>query len=283
MRIIKPSVEVISFGESPFGIQRPAATFEGILDTLTATPYMAYSTRRLSSTYTGFCMRVRNTITTTVYDLPFGSDGWVDVSALTQAQLHEVQIWYDQSGNARNGVQLGGNPLSVVRFGGAPSSRHSVALHSTTVRYINLGDLSALTAGEMHYVTKAFADPSSAGTGRAWTLGTSGESEHIPFTDGNIYDDFGSTTRVGRDPDETSLANWHLYTHWSASADRAIYLNGASFYETATNTVGFPASSYLNGDSDGRDAAEFILFSETLSSPDRSALFTDVGTAFSLF
>lgn len=251
-----------------------------LLDTFAVSPYLAYSTRKLKSSAT-YAMRVRNTITTTVYEIPFGGDGFADFSALNSAQLHEVQIWYDQSGNGRDGIQLSGNPLSVLGFN-LIDSKPAIQLYSTSVRYVNLGDLSALTAGEMHYVAKCGADPAPS-TGRSWNLGAGGGLEHIPYLDGTIYDNFGSTSRPSMGNPATSLANWHLYSIYSTTNDRQLYLNGTSVYSDTSNTVGFPASSFINGNTDGRDAAELILFSQKLGTTDRDALFSDINTAFTLY
>lgn len=74
------------------------------LDSITAA--VAYSVRKLSSTYTGDCMLVRRVSDGVTQSIGFGSDGLINDSALSTfsggSEL-TVQVWYDQG---PNGVDL---------------------------------------------------------------------------------------------------------------------------------------------------------------------------------
>ena len=64
----------------------------------------AYSLRKISSTYTGNCVRVRRSSDSQTQDIGFSGDS-VDTSAISTfcgGGNGYVVIWYDQSGNGRN-------------------------------------------------------------------------------------------------------------------------------------------------------------------------------------
>lgn len=76
---------------------------------------VAYSFRKLSSAYTGNCIRVRRSSDNTTQDIGFASNGDLDTIALkvfTGTDDGFVSIWYDQSGN--------GSDLSQVTASGQP-------------------------------------------------------------------------------------------------------------------------------------------------------------------
>jgi hypothetical protein len=79
----------------------------GLLDTY-GSAAAAYSVRRLSSTYTGPCMRVREDGTNTETDIGFNSAGNLDVLAIRDhcgSNNGFIRYWYDQSGNANDAGQ----------------------------------------------------------------------------------------------------------------------------------------------------------------------------------
>lgn len=68
----------------------------------------AYSLRKLRSTYTSDCIRVRRSSDNTEQDIGFTSFNILDTSALTTfcgSGNGFVTTWYDQSGNSRNATQ----------------------------------------------------------------------------------------------------------------------------------------------------------------------------------
>lgn len=79
--------------------------FTGLLDTYTGAA-AAYSVRRLSSSYTGACMRVREDGTNTETDIGFDSNGDLDTAAIAThcgANNGFVRKWYDQSQSGGTG------------------------------------------------------------------------------------------------------------------------------------------------------------------------------------
>lgn len=80
-------------------------------------PVLAFSLRKINSSYTGACIRVqRSTPDTTQQDIGFGSDGWLDEAALASfvgSGNGTVVTWYDQSGNGWNATNTLNNPRIV--------------------------------------------------------------------------------------------------------------------------------------------------------------------------
>ena len=69
---------------------------------------VAYSLRKLSTSYAGFAIQVRRSNDNAIQNIGFGGNGDLDIAALTSfvgANNAFVTIWYDQSGNARNLTQ----------------------------------------------------------------------------------------------------------------------------------------------------------------------------------
>lgn len=87
-----------------FGSNSVAPTY--LLDTNPGSQ-LAISFRRLSSSYTGNCIRVRRSSDNTEQNIGFAG-GYLDTSALSAfcgAGNGYITIWYDQSGNGKNSAQ----------------------------------------------------------------------------------------------------------------------------------------------------------------------------------
>ena len=81
--------------------------FIGLLDDYSGAE-VAYSVRRLSGTYTGSAMRIREDGTDTELDIGFDASGDLDTAAIaTHCGVNNgyVSKWYDQSGNANDAAQ----------------------------------------------------------------------------------------------------------------------------------------------------------------------------------
>lgn len=161
-----------------------------------------------------------------------------------------VSAWADQSGNGRHATQttaadqpafraagdargIGGN--ASVDFDGASDS-------------LGFADVfSALATGaEIFFVGRLDLDPPTITTKTGlWTFGSSAESTHLPFTDGVVYDNFGSTARKAAGNPTPSLASPFLYGVKSVANEWTARVNGAQLYTTATSTVGWSATPNL--------------------------------------
>ena len=81
-----------------------------LLDSFGANVLVAYSFRKLSSSYTGSAIRVRETAFNTETDIGFDANGNLDTTALLAhcsfpGASGYITKWYDQAGNNRDGVQ----------------------------------------------------------------------------------------------------------------------------------------------------------------------------------
>jgi hypothetical protein len=90
------------------GRQRFGGGFVGLLD-LYPSASVAFSLRRLSSTYTGNSIRVRRASDNSEQNIGFDALGNLDTTALAtfcSGTDGFVTTWYDQSGNGRNATQI---------------------------------------------------------------------------------------------------------------------------------------------------------------------------------
>ncbi|WP_338644951.1 arabinofuranosidase catalytic domain-containing protein [Flavobacterium sp. KS-LB2] len=106
------------------------ATLEGYaqntLDVLgmdnTTPATVAYSLRKLSTSYSGDAIQVRRSTDNTTQDIGFDGNGDLDTAALLTfvgANNGFVTIWYDQSGNARNLIKTDNNIQPQIVFNGS--------------------------------------------------------------------------------------------------------------------------------------------------------------------
>lgn len=76
-----------------------------VLDNISVLPTVAYSVRRLSKTYHGFCMRVRRSSDNAQLDIGFDVNGDLDTTYMKNfvgASTGFVAIWYDQTNSGRH-------------------------------------------------------------------------------------------------------------------------------------------------------------------------------------
>lgn len=121
-----------------------------------------------------------------------------------------------------------------------------------------LGDLSALTQGEIFVVLKLANDPPSADTktGFMKTTGNGIATTHYRWTDGVVYDSFGTSVRKTVGSITPNLALPHVYNSRSQAGEWTLEINGVQEFTTATNTVNFGNASFT---SFGRDGATYFL------------------------
>ncbi len=210
---------------------------------------------------------------------------------------HSVAGWQDQSpAGTRHYTQatdvlltphlyLGG-AFPVVRFshlggdlGGGPLGEH-----------LNGPDMSGLTAGEIFIVVKTAAYPSGGSAGGSfWSNSTGGDSLY-PYSDGNIYESWGSITRAGPLTPGVPLNVFRLYNVVMTAANALIFLDGTNIYTyTASSAVGFGSVSKLGraenpgaGNTFSGDIAEVVQYSAQCSAPDKATTKAYLATKYSL-
>jgi hypothetical protein len=122
--------------------------------------------------------------------------------------------------NAQNG-------LSAAQFDGV--ARHLVSSLAFT----------GVAAATAFLVVKCDADPGVSGKTGLWQYGV-GLATHFPFTDGVVYDDFGTGARKTTGNPAASLAQWNVYEVTSKENGWTDWVNGAQHHTTGTNAVAWP-------------------------------------------
>lgn len=258
-----------------FGTVASGGAATGLIDLVSTPAKFAYSFRLLSSSYAGACAKVRASGSSDPYtDIEF-VDGWFDVAAAQAVSATVEILFYDQSGNGYTQSKRVGQLLPIVAYN---SLNSTPSVNWVSGGYQDIGDMSALTSGELFRVIKWATDPPSGGNIQKFGA----TDDYIPYSDGTIYDGTGSTTRKTTVNPATSMANWCLYSTYSAPSDWANYLNGTQLYTTASNTVAYdatPSTFFANGE---LSSAEAILFTGKLSAGDRATVFSNISTAYNL-
>jgi hypothetical protein len=161
-------------------------TFETLLlDTIPSN--IAYSVRKLSSSYSGSCMRVRRDSDDTETDIGF-VDGWLDEAAIASfcgASNGYVSIMYDQSGNGRDASEQSDNDarepqiydgVSVFQSNGKPTLKR--VINNTNLWWSDLTDYTTVTIFSVARFSangQCIYDGISAATRHSWEVSGSDE------------------------------------------------------------------------------------------------------------
>jgi len=101
---------------------------------------IAYSLRKLSNTYNGYCVKVRRSSDNTTQNVGFNSDGIIDISSLLSfvgTGNGYVDTLYDQSGNGNNITQsiLASQP-QIVNAGSLYTCGNHYSIYCNTGAYM---------------------------------------------------------------------------------------------------------------------------------------------------
>lgn len=187
--------------------------------------------------------------------------------------------------------QMGANPFSrTIAAGSAPTLDTGTTINGHPSLQFTAGTLQCLTlpdiltgdgSGEMLMVVKKDNDPEGAPEDTGFIFfGNSVNASHYPFTDGVVYDAFGTDIRKTVGNVAPNLAAWHVYNPWSAPSDWNLNINGASVFSTGTNTMGWATIPIL-GISSGSGGytgskmrvAAVYHFGAKLSGPERAFMY----------
>lgn len=197
-----------------------------------------------------------------------------------------VESLPDESGNNRNATQSSTSARGVFKTNqanGQPAIRFSGAQWYDLPNF-----MTGFTEGEFFVVMKSAADPAASGaTSGLGEFGTSLDVSHIPFTDGRILTEWGSTVRKDAGNPSASLANLSLLNFITKPGEYTVNLNGTQIYTTATNTVGFPSAPKFGKDTSGFGDIFFdgwlfeILFFPTVrNSTERAAKVAELASVY---
>lgn len=168
---------------------------------------------------------------------------WLRADDVVLDGSSKVSTWTDKSGNGRNYTHATASKRPAVSTLGGQAALVFVAASGTTL----IGPAGSGAAAHCFIVLAIDADPPASGNGGLWETGTDASDTHFPFADGVIYDDFGTTVRKTVGNPTPALTSIRLYEVISASGKWTARLDGAQIFTTATNTVGWAASSAIGG------------------------------------
>jgi hypothetical protein len=190
----------------------------------------------------------------------------------------DVAAWADQSGNGRDFAQAtaGKQPLlEAAGIGGMPSIRFA----ATTGDLVSATGFSGPTSAEVFIICQHDDDPPVTGLGGLWDFGSSNNHNLVPFTDGLIYDGFGSNARKDTAVNPVpSFTSPRVYSVRTASGAWSNHLDGVQLYTTATNTVGWRSTPTIGQGTTGGGSfyngmvAELVLFGRIIDADERTAM-----------
>jgi hypothetical protein len=165
---------------------------------------------------------------------------WLKADALPPvANGTTISNWTDFSGNGVAVTAVGTPSYRTIGINSLPA----IEFKSSELDYFTLPDQSSLSQGEIFVVTRINNDPPSASSSGLWHLGNSANT-HYPWTDGNSYDEFGTTATKGNIA-INSLTVARVYNVRSQPNSWVSRLDGVNIFTTASNTVSFQASAKL--------------------------------------
>lgn len=166
-------------------------------------------------------------------------------------ESEHIAAWADQK-NAHHWAQSTvskGPTLEPGIFGEQPGIRFKAA-ESQRLNLMAGALISGLAAVHAFLIVKLAADPTAANADGLWGF-SGGNATRFPYSDGTIYDNFGTNSRKTAGNPSPSLAAAHCYEVISASGEWTNRLDGAQITTTATNTVAWSAARQTIGADEG--------------------------------
>lgn len=209
-----------------------------------------------------------------------GAHVWLKADAITGlADGAAVSTWADSTGAGRNATQTFADEQPTYRTGvtnGKPVVRFDGA--NDYLKFANV--FTGLTAAEVFIVVKIVLDPPTDGLRSGlWDLGSTSDATHYPWTDGTIYDEFGTSARKSTVNPTPALTSWRVYNVSSGSGVWANTLDNVDLLVTDINTVGWATTPLLGVSADANffyrldgDIAEFLVYNRTLTAAERKTV-----------
>lgn len=207
---------------------------------------------------------------------------WQDSARTTRAGADgdPVGSWDDASAAGSHATQATAASRPAFKTGilnGQPVLRFAAGTTDPTSDWLSFAHdlMLGVAAATAFVVVKLNTDPpaTQAKTG-LWCFGLQGASSstHFPYTDGTIYDKFGTSARKTTVNPSPSLTSSRIYAVVTAPSDWRSYLDGSLLFSTGTNTVSWHADPTLGNAQDtgggawlDGDAAEFIIYTAVLT------------------
>lgn len=230
-------------------VASPAAPSMDLLLDLYPGAEVAYSFRKLSSDYTGYCCRVKRDSDDTTLDIGFTTDNIVDVTAIETfvGSNNATFAWYDQSGNDKHLITLNTDNWPVLvesgtvvkqgecytgKFTGAESLISNEVTTPTTAAFLALlADVPDTPSATEYLVGKYNTD----GNQRSYTLVCRDTGQMAVFQSANGT----SSVYIQRDRDGYAFYGTQINTSSSYLYVGTGETSGSltSFYQTSANFV----------------------------------------------
>lgn len=211
-----------------------------------------------------------------------GGSGWQPTSLASLKawyvadDLSTTTSWPDRMGNANGTGASGASTVNASALNG----HNTVTMAGTTTAWrLPSTFMVGETEGSYFAVIQRASDPPGVGVQAGAIIdgfSSASQSGQWPWTDGVIYDRFGSTTRKTVGNPTPSLLSWRLYSAHSAANDWRAYLDATSLFSTVSNTVNFGSGVTKGlGGSIGTSStfhgsiAEVLVFNSALTTSDR--------------
>lgn len=281
--------KVLSAGAKGCNIIVPTTTpFTGLLDTY-PNAAAAYSLRQLRSAYTGNAIRVRRSSDNTEQDFGFVSNVLDTASLLTFCGAGNgfVTTWYDQSGNANNGVQTtAANQPQIVSSGAmvTVNGKNSMIFDGSIDSFNLTSTITVGTSNYQSFVGKRDATARAlfglangiTGSGYFWGLGT----------DNNYYLQ-AKTTQYQASTTTDSTISQLLLTGLNNAGTMSMFKNGNTITSSANillintniSTIGF----YSNNAAVANCKLQEIVFYNSNQSTNRTGIETNINTFYTIY
>jgi len=248
-----------------------------------ATASAAYSTRRLSSSYSGYALRVLRTSDNTLSDIGFTAAGDLDTVALKTfvgSSNGQVAIWYDQSGH--------GLDLSQATIASQPILVNSGAINRENnqpfIRYFGSGTAynSLNLAADMTTVGHVSAVIRFSAGGDGFILSHTSVYYWHSNPPNYLFNPTWASSSIQNGSTWSNAATYTpTLTPWPTTLTIAEVEPSAPSTQTTWNNIGSDRNQY-HDISMGGGYGELILFASALSTTDRKTLESNEATYFSV-
>lgn len=260
--------------------------FSGLLDTYSGAE-VAYSVRRLSSSYTGSLMRVRRSSDSAETDIGYDANGDLDTAAIAShcgVGSGYVVTWYDQSGNGNNlSRAVAGDQPRIYNAGSQevdPNNGNNAIFFDGANHYFDLGSSIAVVQECYQHFVYNRASTGIMSTGLAGTAST--PFGFLWFSNNGHYSGWDTTTL--HDATQTSTGDFITTSLRDASSNVKLWTNGsAGTTQTDSGTAKTLVTAFnRNGNHHNGYAQELILWNSDQES-NQSGIEGDANTYFSVF
>lgn len=264
---------------------------------------LAYSLRKLSSTYTGNCIRVVRSSDSTEADIDFAADGYVNQTAIEAFRAGSsfvyVKTWYDQSGNGNDLTQASTSKQAYFYNSGYFVEGGKYAIRFDNSQLENNTAIGVANDTSYFMVNAAVTNPSSQDGGIIQTQedlgGGSFAVNSIGFRDGGYFVRLNKTgtANVSLNGYDFSTTNQHLAAtviDYSATSNQFLYNNiNQTDVNTARSNTGAGSTVSVGRTSDPNtglftfiNLQELIMYSSNQTS-NISGISTNINDYFSLY